>query len=1056
MLKSDRFIITLLTSSRLLTRLVFSALTSATLLCAAGAAEAQVVFTIGQPNVDSFPIVRTGVYVTNNGGPASLVIAQNFGVVEDGLPVGAFSLTGCGGTSSVAMAIVMDTSESMDASIGTGGLSNRSFAAFYEGISRFLASIPGPSQLALVPFANMSLYSYPGNAKNYFYSSASSTDTAQFMQRVTALEFNGKGTSVDSGIWNAASVLANSTLPRRVMILITDDAVHDAAYTQALLQAAGITLLVLEVARDSININFANRDIAVATGGDYYAAYDTNLYTPYLQAISQRIFSEHCTLRYVSNLPCPWHQKHTVQIHLNYRGNLFTENGEYLLAGATHDSIPPRLSLDTIGLLGRAVRAADPYPCESGIRSLVDSALTNLWKTFSAAGGILATDSLVVTDSMYPADGYFIATDSAGNRSRLHVHYAPRPDTHAPQFSPVQWVGSGVLTMDVAEKLPWDRGIQSIIVRPGTPNLVFDSIAYLNSHFARSYFHLINIQGSGNCCLYAQDSAGNLDTACVIWTGDTSDIFPPTFVQVPYTPVVAMMAGDVYETRLFDRGIKSVVVTPLYNSGVPWVSPLSPQRWLVSAIIADSLYAAAAMVEAYDSVGHYMRDTMWYKPQPDTAAPILVYSNTIATAFNFTASDSRAWDRGLASLIMLPTSVNVTATPPVFADAHTANFTVQVTDPTQDGTVIVEATDSVGHRADVTAIYHGFSVSPLGTSVVDFGTVAAPSLPTYTRSISVTNPNTFSASISLRPLKGDANLFRILTPSPVAFAPKQTQTLTFEFDPALLGTWSASTSFLMGDTLPMGGVTLLGKTTGQYRLALDTAAVAAPEQASVLHLSIDADPKPINLDTIAFAVTYDPDVLSLGNFSACPAGSLDTGLCLYNASWVGGVDGNRQGLLVRSNLSQVTTLSFGRSILSIPFVGHLAKDSSTVLHLTAKSSNDITAAQTSDGLVTVGSICGTPHIRYFLQGTFILHVDGIAPNPANGTVAIHLHSEAETDAVIRIISVLGSTVKEIPVHVQNGDQSITISDLPNTSGTYEVVVHAAGFDCGRQRFELLR
>ena len=1016
---------------------------------------AQVVFSIGQPNIDSFPVVRTGVYVTNNGAPAQLVIAQKFYVAEDGIQVGAFGLTGCGGTSDVAMAIVLDTSASMDASISTGGLSNRSYAAFYESFSRFLASIPGPSEIALVPFADSSLYSYPGPTKNYFYSSASTNDTSQFVLRLRNLTMDGKGTAVDDGILNGARVLANSTLPSRVMILVTDDAIKNAFGLQAILKSAGITLFVMEVARDSINVNFANRDLAIATGGTYYAAYDTSQYTPSMIAIAQRIFSEHCTLRYVSNLPCPWYQTHSVRIDVTYKGSKQSDTGTYSLGATTHDTIPPHLTLDSLNLLTRVVSFTDPFPCASGMKSLTDSGLVNLKKTSSKLTSGLAVDSLVVQDSMYPADGYFTGTDSAGNITRTRVHYAPKPDTRAPQFGQPVWNGNGNLTLDIAENLAWDRGLQAIIPLGVMNNLILDSIVYTNHHFARAYFHLIKIQGSAGGCLTALDSAGNLDTLCIDWTGDTSDIFPPTFVQDPNASPYLTMTGEVFETRLFDRGIKSIIVTPLVNTFAAAQSYVSVHKAMVSVGISDSLYPASAMVEAYDSIGHYMRDTMWYTPQDDTQPPILTYVNTTATTFDFSASDSRAWDHGIKSLTLLPGAINAVAAVPIYTDAHNATIRVTVSDKTQNASMTVEVTDSVGHVVDVTATYQGVIIVPLGTSVVDFGTVTAPSLPTFTRTIDITNPNTFPVSLALTPLAGDASEFRIVTASPVAFAPHETQTLTFEFDPALLGSWTATTTF-MRDTLQMGSITLLAKTTGQYSLALDTANVAQKETAGVLHLSIDADPKPINLDSIPFSLQYDQDVITVGDFALCPTGSLDTGVCLYNASWVGGVEGNRQGLLMRNNLSQVTTLSFGRSVLSIPFVTYLAKDSSTVVHLTAGNSNLVNAAQTYDGLVTVGSTCGDLHIRYFLQGKFLLHIDGIAPNPSSGSLNMRLHSEQETDAQVRIISVLGTVVKDIPVHIQSGDQLLPLTDLPSTTGPYEIVVRVAGIDCSRQRFELLR
>src|SRR5487761_1772185 len=121
------------------------------LLAFAMPARGQVVLTLANPVTDSFPLVTIDVNVTQNGAPAQLISGTNFTVREDGIPGNVIGLAGCGGTSSAAIALVIDTSASMNASLGSGPIKNRSYVAFNDAVSKFIASIPGPSLLALIP-----------------------------------------------------------------------------------------------------------------------------------------------------------------------------------------------------------------------------------------------------------------------------------------------------------------------------------------------------------------------------------------------------------------------------------------------------------------------------------------------------------------------------------------------------------------------------------------------------------------------------------------------------------------------------------------------------------------------------------------------------------------------------------------------------------------------------------------------------------------------------------------------------------------------------------------
>src|SRR6185312_5601939 len=114
-------------------------------------ASAQVEYFTSSPNIDSFPIVRVGVSVTDNGKPATTVDASNYSITEDGYPVTNLELTSCDGASSAAIAVVLDASQSMYNSAGTG---TGNYSALFRGFSSFLSRIPAPSELALIPFTD--------------------------------------------------------------------------------------------------------------------------------------------------------------------------------------------------------------------------------------------------------------------------------------------------------------------------------------------------------------------------------------------------------------------------------------------------------------------------------------------------------------------------------------------------------------------------------------------------------------------------------------------------------------------------------------------------------------------------------------------------------------------------------------------------------------------------------------------------------------------------------------------------------------------------------------
>jgi|GEM_PF-3529337 len=1020
------------------------------LLVFAQPAQGQVVLTLENPVADSFPIVHIDVNVTQNGGPASLITGTNFSVREDGTPGNVIGLTGCGGTSSAAIALVVDTSSSMNASLGSGPTLNRSYSTFNNAISKFLASIPGPSLVALVPFADTSTLWYPDSV-NSFYTSNNFIDTTALMRHVGWLKYIGANTDAVSGIAEGARVLQTSTLPRRIMILVTDDAVTNADSVEMFLKSLGIRLFILDVSRDSTQTDNANRDLAIGTGGGYYHAYDTTLYAPMLLSMSQLIFAEHCTLEYRSSLACPAWNLHHVVVTLNYKGAITSANISYSMGRVLHDSIPPRISLDTPSFISRDVHAYDIFPCESGMQSLFDSLAINFTIRSQRIAADSMSDSLTVTDSLYPADAYMLAIDTAGNIARKHIHYQPKPDLYPPQFDAPLRTGA-LYAEDIHESLPWDRGVDTIYLTSGAVNLSLDSVLVVNRQLAHAYLHILDARDSAMACLVARDSAGNRDTACIEWDGEGADTLPPVILQLPTPEPRSELSGIVTEARLRDRGIRRVDVTPLINTGSSQIRYDSGPQARVSVTLLDSLYAASALIEATDSVGNFAQDTFEYVPLADVQAPICSYTPIGKSEFVFYATDTQAWDRGIAYLLLLSSTTNASAAPAQFLDGHRAMLTVNITDRTLPATIVVQGTDSAGHQTTVTLTFPGIPLIPLGDTVIDFGTVVSPA--SITRTILFTNQNDIPVSLDLGPLQGDDSVFRILTASPVLFPAFGREAVSIEFHPSLIGSYMAASTMM--HHIAVGGITLLGRSIGTLALALDTVIAKGGDTGS-LHLSIESEPKPTNLDTIGFTLTYDPDMVSFADLQPCPNGSLDTGLCLYDAYWSGGVAGNRQAILVRNNPAAGATLSFGRTVLTLPFQTFVSAHDTAIVHITPLHIFSAKILSAKDGLVIAGNDCGDPKLRSSMTGgTLVFKILSVNPNPANASIELHLRSEGEMDASVAFVALDGAIVKSLPVHIVKGVQTLPISALPDASGAFEVVVSANGRELDRTRIEVVR
>lgn len=1017
-------------------------------------ARAQVVMTTGQPNVDSFPVVRIPVSVAENNKPATGVTVSNFTVKQDGIAIPNVQLVSCQGSPSAAIVFVVDTSQSMEQSVGSGPSAKRNYQKFFDGFSAFIASIPAPSQIALVEFAQYSS-AWPG-APRWFFAS-STIDTTEFLIDLeagfpTAL---GGWTNLDSGIVAGAGVLSHTINPRKIMVIVSDDSPSEALGDY--LASRGITAYFMDVERNrGTQTNYPAVGLVTKTGGMYFTAIDTMTYTPTMLSISQSIFAEHCILRYVSPDPCPWWKSHVAQINLDYKTTHLSNAYPFSLGSNRVDKSGPTFEIDSARSIVRYIKAYDPFPCESGMWTLKDSLLKNFRRvSLPLVTSDSAMDSLVVLDSMAPADAWYLAADSAGNVTPIHIHFEPPADVLPPVFATAVWGGAGINTIDVTEQRAWDRKLRSIILAPGALNLVLDSVHYYTNRYARAYLRILNTKDSAGGCLVAVDSFNNTSTNCFTYPGEGKDVLPPMFAQDPIAIPRGVMTGTITENRIGDQGIKNVNLTPVANSKVAQVSVVSARLFTVKASIGDTLYPARTFVEAWDTAGNHMTDTMRYDPQNDSYLPVITHTTGVAQSYNFSITEINAWDRGIKSVQFFPTSTNATATVPVFTDRWHATITTTVTDNTQDAAMIVMATDSVGHVSFDTARFVANAppkpIVPLGDSSLDFGSLVLPG--SSANSITFINTNDVDLPLSLGPLTGDDSVFALTSARSITIAAHSTAAIAFDYHPRWIGMWKAVCPIMQG-TDKLGSVTLTGQSTGTFRVSFDKVNIAHVGESGVLTLSLDADPKPINLDNIQITVQYDRDFVELGDPQHC-TGALDTGICLYDASWTGGSEGNRIATLTRKTDKLASALSFDRSQIRIPFKTVIAPHDTTFVHASAGSATLAAMLSATDGMITAGDTCGSELMRAGMNGKLEVNIIGIHPNPATSTIDLHLRSTHGGDASVSFVSMLGRTERSIPLHLIAGEQVISLSNLPEHSGVYELLI-SSGASIVRERVEILR
>jgi hypothetical protein len=985
---------------------------------------AQVQFFTTPPDIDSFPVVKTEVSVAFNGKPAPFG-KSNLSILEDGQPVTNFELFDCDESPTASIAVLMDVSESMLFTLFKGA------DEFYNSFPVFTSQMYAPTELALIPFNDTVTRIIPASYRAQdFFNAGDPTDMTEFVDSVEKLQFSGN-TDVDYAVWRAAIHLKQGSHQRKAIVLITDDAIYDYPGLTALLKQENIALFVLELDGDTIRGNILTAD---ATGGKFYSPKDSTQIGPMMADIAQDIFAKKCTLRYVSNHPCPWWSNKTLWIGLNYQNQKFAQTHYFDLGHNRTDSIAPILSDVAIDGLSRIVRADENFPCDRGIKTFTDSALVNFAKlTRKRALPQYGYDSVVVIDPSQAADGYYIATDSNGNTSRIRITYDPPPDTLAPVWTSPFRSAPGQYQLIASELRKWDRGLKSISLEATSSNVRIDSIIYVGNKLAKTYVSRIKATQPAIACLLAIDSVDNDSSTCLTFEISIGDTTPPVITQRAIaSPFVSVMT-DVTELRNGDRGLKSISILPISNIGNSTTTYASAFVADVNSPIMDSLYDAEALVTAVDSAGNTSQQTIWYRSTPDVLAPEYTVSVDDIYSRTVSISEKRGWDRGIRSVIVAG-SFNISSAS--ITEARRENvLRFTSIDPYTIATARIEAKDSAGNIKNIEVEIPAQirpEILPLAyTDPLDFGTVAAPS--SFQLSMVIINPNADPVTIVGGSWSGDDSVFSLAGILPSSFGPSGSQKLTFNFDPQLLGDWSAIYT-IETDKGVKYPIRMKGSSTGAIALAMSEEQIATSGESGVLTIDISGSPDVSNLDTIQFSITLDDDVAILQVPSTTCAGA--DWVCNYSLNWFEAGKGKYDVQLLRKSKLQSLKL-IDKPQLSIPFrtflSGKLRTDVS-VADIVASRSN----AVSTPGGITIGQGCGDSIIVNTLSNERASKIVEVSTD--HDQLRIGLEASINEHVSIKLIDLRGIARYEIDRDLSIGYNTILIPSGALSSGAYRIIL----------------
>lgn len=355
--------------------------------------------------------------------PTTGLTSDHLTLTEDGDTL-ATEIYDCQVSNIADIVILLDHSTSM---LGVVGKNPTTFEKFYSSIGTFIGQLPFGSRYALLPYTDSVTADYPQQqTSEQYYREEAKQDSIDCIAAIKSLVFYGN-TNVDAALPAAMKKLSVSIAPKKIIVLITDDFTLIPDSIGQELFRAGIKVFVLETGKDNAPTNFV---LARKTGGTYYQAGDTNLYSFYLKRIAEHIKAEHCMIRYTTNKKCPWNTSHTFAVTLDYKTTHKTNWHGYITPHAPDDKTAPMISLSSPTYTSRVLRAQENYPCERGLQAFGATTLTNFTKySIKRNYPYQASDSFEVINPALSAYALYTSIDSAGNESTRSVYYLPAEDT---------------------------------------------------------------------------------------------------------------------------------------------------------------------------------------------------------------------------------------------------------------------------------------------------------------------------------------------------------------------------------------------------------------------------------------------------------------------------------------------------------------------------------------------------------------------------------------------------------------------------------------------------
>jgi hypothetical protein len=574
-------------------------------------------------------------------------------------------------------------------------------------------------------------------------------------------------------------------------------------------------------------------------------------------------------------------------------------------------------------------------------------------------------------------------------------------------------------------------------------NLVFDSVKWYSKATGQIWFHQPDPLGVSNGCIEVRDTADNLAIYCIDRSGPAGDTLPPVIIQDPIASPRTMARARVTELRPNDRGIKQIAASSVVNFSNQQIAWLTQRQATISFDIIDSLTPARAFVSASDTAGNVASDTIRYDPLPDITAPACIVETVDVSTRKFRVTDLAPWDRGIRDIVIVGAATNLSSSPIIFTNRFQAEQTFTLIDKALAGTVALRATDSAGHECLTTIDIEPSEKTPTPLlpfetlANLDFGKVLAPA--DVTLPLMVRNPNDRAVVVTQLDLIGDIELSAPNSTTPILFAPLETKSLNIRYLPSLLDIHGALLT-LANDTMQLSRTTITGQSIGKVQLYLDSVSVDDPGQSGTLHLSIEAIPDPINLDTIKFTVAYNSDVAILApRMPDCAGGNP---LCDYIITYAGDPQlGSIAVELIRSNRGINQSLSRNTARIDIPFETFLAKDSLTPVSATDLYVSQASLIESESGVIRVGADgCGNGLIRTFLGREKAFTIEHVSPNPTATRATMIVQAARSIVARMAIYDSKGIHVREQQIPLLSGSNTVIIDSDGLAAGYYTVAL----------------